>query len=185
MEIYSNHHNFQTVRAKDLKFWQNVHHPLCVMWKSVGASRSRVCYQRGLPRLVPQRITDLINYGGVCRTGPATPGLLITWWPVTINFFQVALFPQTVDDFLPEHLEYFLNSQDVSKKFISLNTCHSQFTTVPKSKIFGPKLVCDIKKSWRKVDNLFHFFHEKCRSKTLGFFWDVCLSHKTFTLAFE
>ena len=88
MEISSNHHNFQTVRARDLKFWHNVHHPLCVqcvmchvsrvtchvsrvtylvshVWGhmsqkkiyflySVGASWWRVCYQRGLPRLVSQ-----------------------------------------------------------------------------------------------------------------------------------
>ena len=27
----SKHHNFQTVRASDLKFWHNVHHPLCVI----------------------------------------------------------------------------------------------------------------------------------------------------------
>ena len=92
MEIYSNHHNFQTVRARDLKFWHNVHCPQCVMchmshvtchvsrvtchvshvtchmsrvtckkkqnkktfflWLSGGASRWRVCYQRGRPRLV-------------------------------------------------------------------------------------------------------------------------------------
>ena len=28
----SKHHNSQIVRARDLKFLHNVHHPLCVMW---------------------------------------------------------------------------------------------------------------------------------------------------------
>ena len=84
----SKHHNSQTIRARDLKFWHNDHHPLCVLChmscvmchvshvtchmshvachvsfvtttkkmkkngQSGGASRSRVCYERGLPRLV-------------------------------------------------------------------------------------------------------------------------------------
>ena len=71
MEISSNHHNFQTVRARDLKFWHNVHHPICVMChmsrvtchmscvtchkkkiQSGGASQLRVCYHRGQPCLV-------------------------------------------------------------------------------------------------------------------------------------
>ena len=30
LERSSSHHNFHTVRARDLKFWHNVHHPLCV-----------------------------------------------------------------------------------------------------------------------------------------------------------
>ena len=29
VEISSNNHNFQTVKARDLKFLHNVHHPLC------------------------------------------------------------------------------------------------------------------------------------------------------------
>ena len=31
VEISSKHHNSQTVRARDLTFWHNVLHPLCVM----------------------------------------------------------------------------------------------------------------------------------------------------------
>ena len=78
VELSSEHHNSQTVWPRDLKFLHNVHHPICVMChvshvtchmscvtchvscvtkqskklKNGGASRSRVCYQRGLPRLV-------------------------------------------------------------------------------------------------------------------------------------
>ena len=75
---------------------------LCVFFffffgQSGEANRWRVCFQLGLPRQVydwkhhlqplgrgsalnifPQRITYLINHKGVCRTAPATPGLLIT-----------------------------------------------------------------------------------------------------------
>ena len=75
------HHYFQTVRASDLKFEDNVHHLLCVrchmspvmchmsrvpcpitcvtniyiyifVWTIYEARQWRVCYQRGLPRLV-------------------------------------------------------------------------------------------------------------------------------------
>ena len=82
MEISSNHHNFQTVRARDLKFLHNVHHPLCVMChmshvkknsnfffilnkigQSGGAGRWRVCYQRGLPRLVSPHPADIADGG--------------------------------------------------------------------------------------------------------------------------
>ena len=61
----SRHCLSQTIRAVELKFWENVHPPPCVtchvshvtchvscVTQSVGASRWRVCYQRGLPRLV-------------------------------------------------------------------------------------------------------------------------------------
>ena len=63
---YSQHHKSQTVRDRDLKFWHNVHyqswdmchvaHVTChvshVIFFIGGASRWRVCYQQGLPRLV-------------------------------------------------------------------------------------------------------------------------------------
>ena len=82
-EISSKHRQSQTGRARELKFWENVHLILCVtchmssvtyqkkitfvfnnnkkkikkislknIGHSGGASRSRVCYQRGLPLLV-------------------------------------------------------------------------------------------------------------------------------------
>ena len=67
----SKYHKSQTVRARDLQFLNNIHHPLCVTCymscvkchvsyiiyifffpQNVWTSRWRVCYQRGLPRLV-------------------------------------------------------------------------------------------------------------------------------------
>ena len=83
MEIYSKHCQSQTGRARELKFWENVRPTLCVMChvspvtchlspvtfflfifflslKKIGqrggASRGRVCYQRGLPRLVYEQV---------------------------------------------------------------------------------------------------------------------------------
>ena len=51
-----------------------------IIGQSGGASRWRVCNQRGLPRLVSQRMTELMNQlmsdKRVCRTATATPGLL-------------------------------------------------------------------------------------------------------------
>ena len=74
MEIYSKHCQSQTIRAGELKFWENVYPPPCVtchlsyvrcqvsgvrchffhffFLQNVGACQGRVCYQRGLPRLV-------------------------------------------------------------------------------------------------------------------------------------
>ena len=58
----SKHHYTQTVRARELKFWENVHPPTtCQLLfffflggggQSGGAIQLRVCYQWGLPRLV-------------------------------------------------------------------------------------------------------------------------------------
>ena len=49
--------------------------------QSGGASRWRVCYQRGLTRLVPQStlnqsVNQSVSDGGDCRTAPARQGLL-------------------------------------------------------------------------------------------------------------
>ena len=59
----SKYHKSQTVRARDMNFWDNVHHPLFVMChmscvayhfflQSGWTSSWRVCYRWGLPRLV-------------------------------------------------------------------------------------------------------------------------------------
>ena len=68
VEISSKHCLSQTIRARELKFWENIHpsprvtcHVSRVLFllivssffgQSWGASWWRVCYQRGLPRLV-------------------------------------------------------------------------------------------------------------------------------------
>ena len=77
MEISSEHLHSQTIRARELKFWENVHPPPCVtchmsrvrsqvswvswffFFLSGGASRWRVCYQRGLPRLVFMKVDSM------------------------------------------------------------------------------------------------------------------------------
>ena len=76
MEIYSKHCQSQTIRAFELKFWENVHPPPCVIYhmshftccvscftchvsQISGASRWRVCYQRGINRLVCERFSYL------------------------------------------------------------------------------------------------------------------------------
>ena len=46
------------------------------------AQRWRVCYQRGLPRLVFQ----LISNKGVYRTAPASPGLLKKYLPLHMHY---------------------------------------------------------------------------------------------------
>ena len=64
----SRHCLSQTVRAKELTFWENVHPPLCItchlscvmyntfflllLWQSGWASQWRVCYQRGVSCIV-------------------------------------------------------------------------------------------------------------------------------------
>ena len=55
----SQHHESQSKRARKLKFWENVHHPLCVtcqvsiffFLQRGWASWWRVCYQQSLPCL--------------------------------------------------------------------------------------------------------------------------------------
>ena len=93
MKIYSKHGLSQTVRARELTFWRNVHPPPCVTYQvshvmyqvsrvrchvsgvlsqvsrfsssifslfwSVGASRWRVFYQWGLPRLVLLKLVNI------------------------------------------------------------------------------------------------------------------------------
>ena len=58
----SGHHKSQTNRARKLNFFENVH----FFGQSVGASRWRVCYQRGLPRLVS--ITTVLCFSVAVRT---------------------------------------------------------------------------------------------------------------------
>ena len=73
----SKHHYTQTVTARELKFWENVHpsrHVRCLVsrvrynvylflyffWQNGGPSRWRVCYQQGLQHLYE---TNRINRG--------------------------------------------------------------------------------------------------------------------------
>ena len=91
----SRHLHSQTGRARDLKLWENVNLPPCVtchishvtcLGQSVGASQWRVCYQRGLPRLVWQ-ITHTFHHWEFyifgnhfySTLGPKHVGVIVNW----------------------------------------------------------------------------------------------------------
>jgi hypothetical protein len=104
VEISSKHCQSQTERARELKFWENVHPTLCVtchvsrvtcqmspvkchffffffctltkIGQSGGATRRRVCYQRGLPRLVYTRYTRFTRYGPLRGPTSSTSGVI-------------------------------------------------------------------------------------------------------------
>ena len=89
----SKHHNSQTVRARDLKFWDNVHHPLCVT-----CHMSRVifhvspvtrhvphvmCHQFFSSSLFLDKVVELVAGGSVING--ATPSSLLRLNPEPIS----------------------------------------------------------------------------------------------------